>query len=50
MTPNDVVNPEADVLYLTGDDADESVREYLCTEGYQVATTTDQLLEILRQR
>lgn len=48
MTPNDVVDPEADVLYLTGDDEYGSTKDYLCTEGYKVATTTDELLALLR--
>lgn len=48
MTPNDVVNPEADVLYLTGDDEDGSAKSYLSTEGYKVASTTDELIALLR--
>lgn len=48
MTPNDVIDPEADVLFLTGDDEYGSAKEYLSTEGYKVATTTDELLVLLR--
>jgi hypothetical protein len=47
MTPNDVIDPEADVLYLTGDE-DGEVKAYLSNEGYKVATTTDELIAILR--
>lgn len=48
MTPNDVVDAEADVLFLTGDDEYGSAKEYLSTEGYKVATTTDELITLLR--
>ena len=48
MTPNDVVDPEADVLYLAEDDEFGSTKEYLSTEGYKVATNTDELLVLLR--
>jgi hypothetical protein len=48
MTPNDVVNQDADVLFLTDDDEYGSAKEYLSTEGYKVATTTDELLVLLR--
>ncbi|MNQ42889.1 hypothetical protein D3C85_566000 [compost metagenome] len=48
MTPNDVIDPEADVLYLAEDDEYGSTKEYLSTEGYKVATTTDELLVLLR--
>lgn len=48
MTPNDVVDPTADILYLTEDDEFGTAKDYLSTEGYQVATTTDELLAILK--
>jgi len=48
MTPNDVVDPEADILYLHGDDEFNTCKDYLSTEGYKVATSTSELLTLLR--
>jgi len=47
MTPNDVINPEASIHYLTDDESGD-VKAYLSTEGYKVATTPEELLALLK--
>lgn len=48
MTPNDVIDPTADVIFLTEDDEHSQTRDYLSTEGYKVATTVEELIAILK--
>lgn len=48
MTPNDVLNPDASIHYLTGDETGE-VKAYLSTEGYKVASTPQELIALLKR-
>lgn len=49
MTPNDVVNPRATILYVIDDDQHHSTQDYLSMEGYKVASTPEQLLALLKR-
>lgn len=47
MTPNDVLNPEASIHYVTDDPTGET-KAYLSTEGYRVASTPQELIALLK--